>query len=82
MRFKFNNKEYRAKGYIVETDFGPENRVEIRDERSEQIVATYQECASTSLIVEWWKDSMREVYPCDACAHAHACDNPCDLLNK
>lgn len=56
--FDFRGKKYAAYSEMVDTDYGPENKVTFWSEGKK--VATWSECARTETIVAWFKESLAD----------------------
>ena len=68
-KFTHRDVRYVAESELVDTDYGPENRVVIYREEDPEVRETWQEAASIYTIVGWFQESVDEYEN-----HRHQCD--------
>lgn len=61
-KFEHRGKTYTYTSKMVDTDYGPENRVHIRElHQRGRTRYRYQECASTETILGWFKGMLDDI---------------------
>lgn len=64
-QFEHGGKTYSYQSELVDTDYGPENRVRIFDPEGKQ-VCQMQEAAGTLTMIGWWKDEQEMIAEAEA----------------
>lgn len=57
-KFEYDGVTYEYEAMMVETDFGPENKVVIYKDGEK--VSTWQEAASVDTIIDWFKQQLED----------------------